>query len=152
MIELCFFCIVSLKKFFLPSSAVLSETNSGELHQITWVYPIKGFPELTSLKEMEPAIIATRARERTEERFEVVLSAAVPSNSGPKRGMRNRQKTPTGETSKTPEGIMCAESESEKEFNLVFSHFFFIFIELISFVRFLCTSSMYVFISKEFMK
>ena len=93
------------------SSLPLSENNSGQLQQIKWVYPLRGYPELTSTKEMKPAQLCCKARDRVEERIEVTLSGVAPSNGGSKRGINIRSVTPKGSTPKTPEGVIVGESE-----------------------------------------
>ena len=95
----------------LVFSVPLSQNNSGELHEIKWVYPIRGYPELTSTKDMAPAQITCKARDRVEERFEVLLSGVAPSNGGPKRGIKSRAITPKGKKPKTPESIVVGESK-----------------------------------------
>ena len=91
----------------------LSQNNSGELHEIKWIYPVRGYPELTSAKDIAPAVIECKARDRVEERFEVLLSGVAPSNGGPKRGLKSRAITPKGKKPKTPDNIVVGESKCD---------------------------------------
>ena len=88
----------------------LSKTNSGGLREIKWHYPIQGYPELVTTKEISPALIKCKARNRTEERLEVTLSGVAPSNGGPKRGIKVRAVTPKNAKPKAPEGIVVGDT------------------------------------------
>ncbi len=94
-------------------SAHLPErSEQAELRQIEWVYPIRGYPELTA-PDTQPAIVVCQARHRVEERLEVTLSGVAPAAAGPKRGIKTRAKTPAGTTDKEgkEEGVVVGEGE-----------------------------------------
>jgi len=57
------------------------------LREIRWVYLIKGVTEMAAVKDLAPAVIETKAHQRTEVRLEVMLSNSV---AGAKQLMRCR--------------------------------------------------------------
>lgn len=87
----------------------LSQTNAGQLHEIKWVYPVCGFPELTSSKGLSAATLVCKARGRVEERMEVGLTGAVPSAGGSKRGIKLRAVTPKDQKPFTPDGVVVGD-------------------------------------------
>ncbi|XP_041127618.1 cilia- and flagella-associated protein 47-like isoform X2 [Polyodon spathula] len=54
--------------------------NDGSIKEIRWVYPIHGIPE-SVLSKSSPAVIRCQARNRIEERIEVLLTGSVPGSS-----------------------------------------------------------------------
>ncbi|RXM29158.1 Cilia- and flagella-associated protein 47 [Acipenser ruthenus] len=54
--------------------------NNGSIKEIRWVYPIHGIPEAV-LSRSSPAVIRCQARNRIEERIEVLLTGSVPGSS-----------------------------------------------------------------------
>jgi len=57
------------------------------LREMRWVYLIKGVTETAAAKDLAPARIQTKARQRTEMRLEVTLSGSV---AGAKQLMKCR--------------------------------------------------------------
>nr|XP_014349939.1 PREDICTED: cilia- and flagella-associated protein 47-like isoform X1 [Latimeria chalumnae] len=58
----------------------ISRADDGGIHGIRWIYPIHGIPEALPSK-LEPAVISCQARNRVEERLEVLLTGAVPGST-----------------------------------------------------------------------
>ncbi|XP_019379409.1 PREDICTED: cilia- and flagella-associated protein 47-like [Gavialis gangeticus] len=59
-------------------SVTLSE--NGEIYGIRWIYPINGIPEAPPQK-LVPAVVRCQARQRVEERVEVLLTGVVPGTT-----------------------------------------------------------------------
>ncbi|XP_043927775.1 cilia- and flagella-associated protein 47 [Protopterus annectens] len=55
----------------------VSFSEDGKIYGIRWIYPVHGIPEALPLKTT-PTVICCRARNRIEERIEVLLTGAVP--------------------------------------------------------------------------
>ncbi|CAH1800026.1 unnamed protein product [Owenia fusiformis] len=87
----------------------LPRSRSGGLHEIRWLYPINGIPEVEAVKDNQGAIIECQARERVEERLEVTLSGVAPSSSGPQKAIRARAVTPKDTRPSVPEGVIVGE-------------------------------------------
>ncbi|KAM4795930.1 cilia- and flagella-associated protein 47 [Rhinophrynus dorsalis] len=59
----------------------ITRTENGSISGIRWIYPIHGIPEALPSKSA-PAVVCCQARSRTEERVEVLLTGAVPGQTG----------------------------------------------------------------------
>ena len=70
------------------------------LREIRWVYLIKGVTETAGCKNLAPARIQTKARQRIEMKLEVTLTGSVP---GPKQVMRCRR------ASEQPQQVIITE-------------------------------------------
>ena len=92
-------------------SVFVPRSETGGLHEIRWLYPIHGYPELPAPADEPPAMLRCQARTRVEERLEVTLAGVAPSASGAKRGATTRAMTPAGQTPNLPEGVVLGESE-----------------------------------------
>eukprot|EP00062_Callorhinchus_milii_P018287 gi/632971676/ref/XP_007902288.1/ PREDICTED: uncharacterized protein LOC103185538 [Callorhinchus milii] len=58
----------------------ISKSNNEEINGIRWLYPIRGIPEALP-PDVSPAVIQCQAKNRIEERVEIVLTGAVPGSS-----------------------------------------------------------------------
>ncbi|XP_063809558.1 cilia- and flagella-associated protein 47 isoform X2 [Pseudophryne corroboree] len=58
----------------------ISKTEDGAVSGIRWIYPIHGIPEALQPKSA-PAVVSCKARSRTEERVEVLLTGVVPGQT-----------------------------------------------------------------------
>nr|DBA33280.1 TPA: hypothetical protein GDO54_000991 [Pyxicephalus adspersus] len=58
----------------------VSKTEDGAIYGIRWIYPVRGIPEAQPSKST-PAVVSCQARNRTEERVEVLLTGVVPSQT-----------------------------------------------------------------------
>ena len=93
------------------SRVFVPRSDTGGLHEIRWLYPIQGYPELSAPADDPPAILRCQARTRVEERLEVTLAGVAPSAAGAKRGITARAATPAGTAPKLPDGVVLGESE-----------------------------------------
>lgn len=96
--------------FVLYSSA---ECHVPRLPEIRWIFPIHGFAEISPPCECPPALFECRARQRIEERLEVLLTGSASSSSGPRRIIRCRAVTPEVVPDPNPEhadGVVVSES------------------------------------------
>ena len=92
-------------------------TDSNTVRELTWTYPVIGYPEQVSEVD-QPAVVTCRARDRVDERLEVTLSGVAPSSAGPKRGITARARTPADEAPNIPDGVVVGESKYSKTCNL----------------------------------
>ncbi|XP_068124444.1 cilia- and flagella-associated protein 47 [Hyperolius riggenbachi] len=58
----------------------VSKTENGAISGIRWIYPIRGIPE-AHLSKSAPAVVSCQARNRTEERVEILLTGVVPGQT-----------------------------------------------------------------------
>ncbi|XP_077338680.1 cilia- and flagella-associated protein 47 [Lithobates pipiens] len=58
----------------------ISKTEDGAISGIRWIYPVHGIPEAQPSKST-PAVVSCQARNRTEERVEVLLTGVVPGQT-----------------------------------------------------------------------
>ncbi|XP_056412134.1 cilia- and flagella-associated protein 47 isoform X3 [Hyla sarda] len=58
----------------------ISRTENGSISGIRWIYPIHGIPEAQA-PNSAPAMVCCQARNRTEERVEVLLTGVVPGQT-----------------------------------------------------------------------
>ncbi|XP_075446373.1 cilia- and flagella-associated protein 47 isoform X3 [Ascaphus truei] len=73
----------------------ISRAENGTISGIRWIYPVHGIPEAQPSKSA-PAIVCCQARTRTEERVEVLLTGAVPGQTGMpeiRKGQKSVEKT-----------------------------------------------------------
>ncbi|XP_074645875.1 cilia and flagella-associated protein 47-like isoform X2 [Tubulanus polymorphus] len=115
-------CVLNVRRYdgsnwkYMPKydkGAAPGAVNS-DLPIIKWLYPIQGIPEAQPVQE-KPAVVECQARNRAEERLEVVLSGVAPCAAGAQRGIRARAVTPKDETPHTPDGVVVSESISVTE-------------------------------------
>ncbi|KFP88441.1 Putative uncharacterized protein CXorf30, partial [Acanthisitta chloris] len=60
----------------LRSNVTVAE--NGEIQGILWIYPVHGIPE-APLQKLRPAVVCCQARQRVEQRVEVLLTGIVPA-------------------------------------------------------------------------
>ncbi|XP_075769379.1 cilia- and flagella-associated protein 47 isoform X3 [Pelodiscus sinensis] len=90
----------------------ISMSENGEIRGICWIYPIHGIPEAQPYKSA-PAVVCCRARDRVEERVEVLLTGVVPGTTAMPTA-RNIAITTKSKTPSVQDEIqVTAEEETE---------------------------------------
>ncbi|KAM4702008.1 cilia- and flagella-associated protein 47 [Discoglossus pictus] len=85
----------------------ITRTEHGDISGIRWIYPVHGIPESQPSKSV-PAVVTCQARNRTEERVEVLLTGVVPGQTV-KPAPRNGEKYHIQEEVQVSNGLSTTE-------------------------------------------